>query len=544
MKDICLNFTENTWHQAFSPKGYVRGTAFFNDKCLKNTELLSHLPHISVSNENWKDALLSLNGFYFVVCCNEHGLIAAVDRIRSIPLFYGEAKGRIYLSDDAEWIRQQVGDVEMDLVARDEFQLAGYVTGQETLFPNVKQLQAGEMLRITSTIKEPEIETYRYYRFIHAEPEKWEEETLRNAFGLVTERTIRRLIKYAAGRQIVVPLSGGYDSRLIVTMLKHFGYDNILAFTYGVPGNKESEYSKKVASTLGLRWHYVEYDKYKWRKIWHTEERINHQLWASGLTSLPHVQDLLAVKTMKKDDVMDSDCVFVPGHTGDFIAGGHLPRNTYLAKRFDENDLSEAIIRKHYCLAPLRYVANPSEDFWKNRVLSISEQKSVENRYDFSNGFEKWEWQERQTKFICNSVRVYEHCGYDWWIPLWDAEFMAFWEAMPLSLRKERAWYTERVREIYQEKTGSKDIGNAEAQPSSSVFLKKIIKSVGEHILKKNWQFLIKYRYKKIIENHLLCPMQRFAEPEMVLLIERRFQINGFEAYFFLRLINKELCLK
>jgi asparagine synthase (glutamine-hydrolysing) len=81
-----------------------------------------------------------------------------------------------------------------------------------------------------------------------------------------------------------------------------------------------------------------------------------------------------------------------------------------------------------------------------NRVLDRAERRRIEDGLTLADAMEKWDWQERQAKFICNSVRVYEFYGYDWWLPLWDTEFMKFWEHVPLELRKGTALYLAYVR--------------------------------------------------------------------------------------------------
>jgi asparagine synthetase B (glutamine-hydrolysing) len=60
--------------------------------------------------------------------------------------------------------------------------------------------------------------------------------------------------------------------------------------------------------------------------------------------------------------------------------------------------------------------------------------------------FEYWDLQERQAKFIVNSVRVYESFGYEWRLPLFDAELMDFWARVPLRGRVGRRLYFEFVR--------------------------------------------------------------------------------------------------
>lgn len=189
-------------------------------------------------------------------------------------MFYALKGSDFFLSDDAEWVREKVGNTTMDEIAKEEFQLTGYVTGQDILYPSVKQLQAGEFLSINANEETQQLKTERYYRFLHTEPENYDEQDLYKKLDAATLASIDNLIRYANGRHIVIPLSGGYDSRLIATLLKRRGYENILTFTYGVPGNKESAYSKKVADALGLKWHFIEYSNELWREAWQTEERL------------------------------------------------------------------------------------------------------------------------------------------------------------------------------------------------------------------------------------------------------------------------------
>ena len=74
----------------------------------------------------------------------------------------------------------------------------------------------------------------------------------------IYEDTFSRLISWLDGRQAVIPLSGGYDSRLIALMLKELGYNNVLCFTYNTGGAKwEVDISRRVAKNLGFCWHYV-----------------------------------------------------------------------------------------------------------------------------------------------------------------------------------------------------------------------------------------------------------------------------------------------
>lgn len=467
---VQLHLTSSGWRE--TAKGLKQRGA-----CWQSSEHLLEATSCSEISE----ALQQQNGFYALVWERGSQLLAAVDHIRSIPLFYALKDGNFFLSDDAEWVRQQVGNTTMDEIAKEEFQLTGYVTGQDTLYPDVKQLQAGEFLSINTSVESLQLKTERYYRFLHIEPENYAEAALYQQLDAAALASIDNLIRYANGRQIVIPLSGGYDSRLIATLLKRRGYENILTFTYGVLGNKESAYSKKVADALGLKWHFVEYNNELWREAWQTEERWQYQKWASGWSSIAHVQDWLAVKILKQNTIIDNDSIFVPGHSGDFVAGSHIPDVAFQEKTLNLMDSCQATLSRHYSLAP-RTKFEVGEAFWLNKIKENMEFEDFSSNVKFADSFEKWDWQERQAKFICNSVRVYEFYGYDWWIPLWDKEFMYFWEKVPLRLRKGREWYLEYVKQVFAESSvivieselnNASDDGNIKTIVKNSFFYKR-----------------------------------------------------------------------
>ncbi|UXD87954.1 asparagine synthase family protein [Thalassolituus hydrocarboniclasticus] len=435
---ISVHLTCEDWQEKLNGQIKQRGTCFQEiDSLLKVSET-----DLIISE------LRKKNGFYALIWEQGDKFYAAVDHIRSIPLFYGQKDSVFFLSDSADWVREQVGNTIIDEVSRDEFLLTGYVTGSETLYPDVKQLQAGEFLTVNKKDNEPVVNLKRYYRFLHTEPSLFDKQALNKGLDNVALSSIDNLIRYANGRQIVIPLSGGYDSRLIATLLKYKNYKNILTFTYGVLGNKESEYSQKVANSLGLKWHFIEYDSDLWSNAWNTEERIQYQKWASGWSSLPHMQDWLAVKILKNSNIVAQDCIFVPGHSGDFVAGSHIPEVAFIRKNLTLVDSCRLTYNFHYSISPSEE-SKKSPNYWYARIKQNMEYDDFCSSESLADSYEKWDWQERQAKFICNSVRVYEFYGYDWWLPLWDKDFVTFWQEIPLELRKKRLWYIEYVQKKY-----------------------------------------------------------------------------------------------
>lgn len=420
------------------------------------------------------------NGSFCIVRHDAHRLEAAVDRVRSEPLFYGVRGRDFYLSDDASWVRRQVGDDVIDDVAAAEFQMAGYVTGSDTLYSHVKQLQAGEQLLVEDSDDGPVVQTSRYAEFIHLR-EGAGDAVVSQRFAPVGNRchmqddpchtsgswcntqsaddlfppldavlvgTFERLVRSLSGRPVVLPLSGGFDSRLVALMLKRMGYADVTCFSYGVEGNRESKVSRELARELGFRWEFVPYSRERWYEWFHGDEREKYYAFADGLCSIPHLQDWPAVWELKRRGAIADDAVFVPGHTGDFISGGHIPAAIGRGRRFDVDLLVRLIEEKHYVLNGADVVGDDLAREVRRRLRGRFEGMRIETPEQAANAYEWWEWQERQAKFICNAVRAYEFWGYDWRLPLWDAEVMTFWEGVPLRYRMGKCLYNDYVRRL------------------------------------------------------------------------------------------------
>jgi len=498
---IHIKFNNKQFGESFeSEAGFVTGTAFTKDgQKLSGKPLMDHLATFEEAAD-LASSLPGLNGFYAFVVNNGNHLFAAVDRIRSIPIFYGNKGQDLFVSDDARWVREQISDVEMDPLAREEFLLTGYVTGQDTLSPGVKQVQAGELV---SFQQDPHgkirIEQRRYYRYLHTDYFHASEDELHQKLDKVLVNIFNRLITYADGRTIVVPLSGGYDSRLIVLMLKRMGYENVVAFSYGRAGNHEAEISKKVAESLGIRWEFVEYSNDLWREWYESLEMKAYFDMAGNLASLPHIQDWPAVKVLQQQGRIPNNSIFVPGHSADLPAGSRSKSvpDLYNSKGSTER-LIDAIIGYHYNLFDWSKKKRELFPFFEKKILEVL--GDLDQYPDQSSAFESWDISERQPKFIVNSLRVYEFFGYDWWIPFWDKEFMDYWCRISPEKRLNQSLYIKFVDNLAKER----GVVIQEKETMGFFSIKKLI-SIAKRVLPeeiKNW-----LRTKKRLHSYKNDPM-------------------------------------
>jgi asparagine synthase (glutamine-hydrolysing) len=382
------------------------------------------------------------NGFFSLVIERGAQIFAAVDHVRSLPLFYMEENGAVVLSDQAEILRRRIAHVRIDDFAKQEFLKTGFTTGRNTLLAGIKQVQAAEVIKLRSDGDTVSDRSASHYEFLHVEPDQFDEEAQAKLLDAATDSCIRRLIAHANGRQIAIPLSGGFDSKLIAMKLKQFGYENIVAFTYGLRGNKDAIKSETVAKQLGISWRRIEYTPEKWKQGWNTELRRKISEACSNWSSLAHMQDWIAIKDLVDEGHIAPDAVIAPGHSGDFVAGSHLP--SYLRK-----DKAETMRGAITTIASVHYHdAQPSEAI-ASRIAAHMGVTDIANGVDFANAFEFWDWRERQAKYICNSVSPYRTLGLAWWMPLWDKEFVDFWKNVPLDRRLGRVWYRKFVSEAF-----------------------------------------------------------------------------------------------
>jgi len=242
------------WHTVSG--ACARGAAYLDGELCDVRQLAERLNAASTT-DTFRSIVARCNGFFAAVKWHGDTVYASVDHARSMPLFYAVSEDNLYLSDDACWIAEQLGGLELDSASEQEYALAGYTTGTSTLDKRVRQLQAGEMLSATQVNGRIELRAVRWFQYKHKLSEEWGEAELAQRCDAAVEAAFNRLIQYADGRLIAVPLSAGYDSRLILLMLKRLDYGNVLAFSYGRPGNAESRASRLTAQRLGFNWEFV-----------------------------------------------------------------------------------------------------------------------------------------------------------------------------------------------------------------------------------------------------------------------------------------------
>ena len=374
------------------------------------------------------------NGSFCVIVKTAAGYQVAVDRLRSMLMFVAEHNGEILIGDDANVLREklQIDQSDLDELKVEELRQSGYTVGSHTIYKSIAQLQGGEY----AVVMDKDFSIRYYYEHTHGNfMEVSKDEAFRRLDG-ISERMFRRLVDSVGGRQIVVPLSGGYDSRYIVAWLKKLRYENVYCFTYGRSDSFEVQISQQVAEKLDYKWHFVEYTDETWQSIF-TDEWREFYGYSGQLSQLPHVQDIYAIKTLLEQGIIHKDSVVVPGYCGDVLGGSFLVDDE-LTVDISKRGLAKSIRASHFNFMKK---SDLTEAVITDIQNSISD--SVATLDSFNGAMEKWLTTHRWSKFIVNALRGYDYFGLEWRMPLWDNELMEFWYRVPNEHRGKNTWYDE-----------------------------------------------------------------------------------------------------
>uniref|UniRef100_A0A7C5YRF0 asparagine synthase (glutamine-hydrolyzing) n=1 Tax=candidate division CPR3 bacterium TaxID=2268181 RepID=A0A7C5YRF0_UNCC3 len=399
----------------------------------KNDKISSFFKDV-VSIEGFKHKLQVANGSFAVIVKNEGQIFAAVDTLRSMPLFYIRQNGTLFVSDDGWLLARKVNLSEVDEISFNEFLLSGYTIGNHTLLNNLRQIQAGQYLYYNDETQELKIDFY--YKHLHGNYFDLDKEEYFEKLDSIYKNVFSRLIKSVRERTIAIPLSGGYDSRSIAAMLKKFGYENVICFTYGRPESFEVHTSERVAKEFGYKWYFVNYaDKDDWYKLIGDEKYL---FFASNASSLPHVQEYIALYVLKSKSLVPEDAVFVPGFSGDLLGGSYVPNEIITGQEYllFEKGVEDYIFSKYLNLdnnISVEHIAKIKERISKE-LLEFGVH-NVNNALDFDSIVEAFFTNHKVAKFVVNAVRLYEYFGYDWRMPLWDKELYEFYYRIPLEYR-------------------------------------------------------------------------------------------------------------
>jgi asparagine synthase (glutamine-hydrolysing) len=450
------------WHSNGPVAG--KGWAFDCDGQPYEDEGLLRLFSENETPESIGSRARNLSGHYVVIVAKDGVTLAATDRCRSFPILYSKSEKGLILSDSVSAITALVNpQLNTDAIA--EYLSAGFVTQNRTLYRNVFQVENGKIL-----INSPDaVNIASHYQYLSKPAEGYSDSELRAELLRLLETVFGRLIAALNGRTVVIPLSGGYDSRLIASMFRRLHYNNVICYSFGKQGNPEAVMSEKVARTLGYQWFFFETSPELVKDFHATHEFIRYVDFAANGNSFYIIQDYFAVKAMRDRGLIPPDSVFMPGHSGDTIGGS----NSLGAIRGNETlpEVARKIIRYKFNLSVLS----------KSRINTF-EQQVLHSLMGIDGHplqlYDLWSMNESHPKLFVNAVRVYEFFGYKFFLPLWDNLLLDFFAALPIHLKVGKKLYDQTLEEEIFKGCGVDFPGDKKAYRGAWVTVKGWLKKI------------------------------------------------------------------
>jgi len=179
---------------------YVIGYIIKENEILRNDDLIECFKSVNNKKEIL-NILKEIDGRFTIIIEQEEEVIIISDILRSFPVFYKIEKKELIISNKVDFFKNKV--LEKSCIK--EFLSAGYITGKDTIYNEIYQTEASKILIINKNTYENIEEKYFVFK---------EEKTIKDSYESTFKEldkkynnAIKRLIKYAAGRKIVIPLS-------------------------------------------------------------------------------------------------------------------------------------------------------------------------------------------------------------------------------------------------------------------------------------------------------------------------------------------------
>ena len=432
-----MSLKTNVWvdEEYFKGQGlYFFGQAFLNGHPVQDNEVFRFSQMIFESEER-----PDIDGLFTIVKCFDDKIGVYVSDPGFYPIFHTQLKEEFFISSVSE---------KLDFRGIDSTNLAylkyyGFVPGDNTIYSNVFSFPCGRRC-----IVEQGAINYDWDRNSYAVSKNqilnMDQLTIKAGLKSAIDNAFDQLVVALNGRQAVIPLTAGYDSRLILTSLLDRKYDNILCFTYGKPGCQEVETARKVAYIAGVRWVHTDITD-DFISQHNDIEAINSFFsFLSNGRSTVYLCDYFAMLFLKQSKHLHSNAIFIPGHSGDFLGGSQYVKNIPV-----DLDINSAM--NFY--SKNKAVMNRDKGFVIDDFL-IFDQITFRNLYNIEllgySVYEDIDLYERISKVVLNSSRVFEYFGYNVLFPFFNIGLVDYCKTMPIAYKVGKVLYNELLEDFFR----------------------------------------------------------------------------------------------
>lgn len=414
---------------------YVKGFLFTEEETLlKGNDLIDYLSQID-SFEDFNKQLNRANGLFSVIIKRGNSLWAAVDHARDFPLFYYNKDDQFIITDNPDTLKEENIPFILNEDSATILTYSGFVTDNDTLLQDVSQLIAGQSL----CVEDGHIRKEFHTEFLTTSFSALSRDSLKTQLEEVLTGVGRRMVKALDGRPVAIPLSGGFDSRLMAYLLRKNDYRNVLCYTFGLDDCVERENARRTAENLGFDFYFVDYGKYKDHILTDDPLFIDYVDFATNYACRFEDQDYYAIKELTENKVFAPDTVFIPGNSG--AIAGHL-----LSKDMGNADFSfvEQALDEVFSLV---YPQRKDLKMIKEKIAFLDDKQADYPPYLV---YENWRFQ-TTTALAFNGSRIWEFFGFEYLLPLWDKGLFDFFVSVPLIHKYDKNLFKETLKGLFDE---------------------------------------------------------------------------------------------
>ena len=213
----------------------------------------------------------------------------------------------------------------------------------------------------------------------------------------------------------------------------------------------EGKIARLIADRLGFDWVFVEVTPRIQKKFWKTKIPEEFANRSNDFMAAPVFHDLFVTDALLKRRTISKDALIVNGNSGDFITGNHIPldlvaMNSYCSKN-NVHDLLNSMLQKHYAM----WVSSKKDENLRAIKTLLMTQLAKIGGMDGDKSLvalhEYLEMTNRQIKWVIKRQKIYDFFSLSWALPMWDIDFISFWERVPLQHKQRQNLFVEMLHE-------------------------------------------------------------------------------------------------
>jgi len=278
------------------------------------------------------------------------------DTIGSFRVFYGQGQDNVSIASVEDLVLQNIGRQPIDKTNLIQYLLLGHLTGEQTVYPHIFTMKANSLLHCNGMGFETQPLAPLHFR---------NSKNPVDELYMITVSTIRR---YTDGyEKLFIPLSGGYDSRMLAACVEQPERITARTYDYAYPIEFGYEVSRAraVAEAAGI-------EDWDWCDLGSDFTADYGRRWFDIFGTSHHLHGMYVLSFF--DKVFDGELAPLPtlsGYIGDVFVGHQLAvfaqvrNDNYLTKfrkaqyqgqyGFSENELKQLLNYPIDALLPVIY---------------------------------------------------------------------------------------------------------------------------------------------------------------------------------------------